>query len=54
MKNKRGKIVSKAASSAAKKRSSHLLTAWGKAVAAARKQLNITGFVAVGGKTEKG
>merc|ERR1711948_251212 len=53
MKNKHGKIVSKAASAAAKKRSSKL-TAWGKAVVAARKQLNIKGFVAVGGKTAQG
>merc|ERR1719356_2281914 len=53
MKNKHGKVVSKAASAAAKKRSSEL-TAWGKAVVAARKQLNIKGFVAVGGKTAQG
>merc|ERR1719392_297420 len=46
MMNKRGKVVSKAASAAAKKRSSHL-QAWGKAVATARKQLDIKGFVAV-------
>merc|ERR1712176_759619 len=52
VKNKHGKVVSKAASAAAKKRGS--LTAWGKAVAAARKQLNIKGFVAVGGKTAQG
>merc|ERR1712228_245790 len=53
VRNKRGKVVSKAASAAAKKRSSHL-SAWGKAVAAARKQLNCKGFVAVGGKTAQG
>merc|ERR1719434_10729 len=53
MKNKRGKVVSKAASAAAKKRSSHL-QAWGKAVATARKQLDIKGFVAVGGKSPEG
>merc|ERR1711920_766965 len=52
VKNKHGKVVSKAASTAAKKRNS--LTAWGKAVSAARKQLNIKGFVAVGGKTAQG
>merc|ERR1712031_18516 len=53
MKNKRGKVVSKAASAAAKKRCSHLL-AWGKAVASARKQLDMKGFVAVGGKSAQG
>merc|ERR1712113_113731 len=52
-KDKRGKIVSKAASAAAKKRSSKL-TAWAKATVAARKQLNIKGFVAMGGKTAQG
>merc|ERR1712139_646196 len=51
--NKRGKVVSKAASAAAKKRCSHLL-AWGKAVASARKQLEMRGFVAVGGKSAVG
>merc|ERR1719264_2022485 len=50
MRNKRGKVVSKAASSAAKKRSSYL-QAWSKAVAAARKSLDMKGFVAVGSKT---
>merc|ERR1719402_1886376 len=53
MKNKRGKVVSKAASAAAKKRSSHL-QAWGKAVATARKQLGLKGFIAVGGKSPEG
>merc|ERR1712178_139006 len=53
MMNRRGKVVSKAASAAARKRCSHLL-AWGKAVAAARKQLDIKGFVAVGGKSAAG
>merc|ERR1711979_98833 len=52
MKNKYGKVVSKARSAAAKKRGT--LSAWGKAVATARKQLNIKGFVAVGGKTAQG
>merc|ERR1712039_579091 len=52
VRNKSGKVVSKAASAAAKKRGS--LAAWGKAVAAARKQLNCKGFVAVGGKTAQG
>merc|ERR1712113_219274 len=53
IKNKRGKIVSKATSAAAKKRSSKL-AAWAKATVAARKALNIKGFVAVGGKTAQG
>merc|ERR1719350_2129249 len=53
MKNKHGKVVSKAASAAAKKRNPHM-QAWGKAVATARKQLKIKGFVAVGGKTAEG
>merc|ERR1712187_78386 len=53
VRNKRGKVVSKAASAAAKKRYSKL-AAWGKAVAAARKALNCKGFVAVGGKTAQG
>merc|ERR1712046_479994 len=53
MKNRHGKVVSKAASAAAKKRCSHLL-AWGKAVASARKQLDMKGFVAVGGKSAQG
>merc|ERR1719189_3152180 len=52
VRNKRGKVVSKAASAAAKKTGS--LAAWSKAVAAARKQLNCKGFVAVGGKTAQG
>merc|ERR1711975_72096 len=50
IKNKRGKVVSKAASAAAKKRSSHFV-AWAKAVATARKELGLKGFIAVGGKS---
>merc|ERR1719316_1097070 len=53
MMNKSGKVVSKAASAAAKKRCSHLV-AWGKAVASARKALDMRGFVAVGGKSAAG
>merc|ERR1712039_1143219 len=53
VRNKHGKVVSKAASAAAKKRFSKL-AAWGKAVSAARKALNCKGFVAVGGKTAQG
>merc|ERR1711904_98768 len=53
MMNKSGKVVSKAASAAAKKRCSHLV-AWGKAVVSARKALDLHGFVAVGGKSAVG
>merc|ERR1712151_430380 len=53
MKNKKGKVVSKKASAAAKRRSTHL-QAWGKAVQSARKQLGLKGFVAVGGKSAQG
>jgi hypothetical protein len=53
IKNKAGKVVSKKASAAAKKRSGKILK-WGKAVSAARKALGIKGFCAVGGKSAKG
>merc|ERR1719223_110723 len=53
--NKRGKIVSKAASAQGKKNyASSNLKKWIDACKLARKQLNITGFCAVGGKTAKG
>ena len=53
--NKAGKIVSKKASAAAKKRSGFKkVAAWGKAVSNARKALGIKGFCAVGGKSAKG
>merc|ERR1712014_149358 len=52
MKNKYGKVVSKARSAAAKKGGK--FSAWAKATAAARKQLNIKGFVPMGGKTAQG
>merc|ERR1712157_224739 len=55
MKNKSGRVVSKKKSQAAKKRfASSALCKWGKAVAAAKKALGITGFVAVNGKTAQG
>ena len=55
MKNKFGKVVSKAKSAASKKRfAAGGLKAWCDAVKAARKALNLTGFVAVGGKTATG
>merc|ERR1719491_1962881 len=55
VKNKFGKVVSKAASAAAKKRfAGSKLEAWVKAVAAAKKALAITGFVVINGKTAQG
>merc|ERR1712048_1064302 len=54
-KNKFGKVVSKKASAAAKKRKGYSKIAkWGKSVAQARKQLSIRGFCAVGGKSAQG
>merc|ERR1712241_973018 len=51
IKNKAGKIVSKTMSALAKRRfNSSALKAWCDAVKAARKALNLTGFVAIGGK----
>merc|ERR1719492_761878 len=55
MKNKSGKIVSKKASEHAKKVfASNGLKAWCDAIKAARKALNLTGFVAIGGKSATG
>merc|ERR1719278_419305 len=54
-KNRNGKIVSKKASDAAKKRyAKNGLGKWTKAVNAARKSMGIKGFQAVGGKSAKG
>ena len=53
MKNKRGKVVSKKASATGKRAYKHI-QAWTQAVKAARKELKVTGFVAVGGKTQEG
>merc|ERR1719253_273375 len=54
-KNKRGKIVSKAASANGKKRfQSNGLKAWADATKKARKELGIKGFCPVGGKTAAG
>merc|ERR1711879_600882 len=55
IKNKHGKVVSKKASIAAKKRAgaTHII-AFAKAVSAARKALGITGFCPVNGKTAQG
>merc|ERR1712228_358423 len=55
VKNKRGKIVSRKASSKAKNsKSGKKIAAWGYAVKAARKSLGIKGFLPVGGKTPAG
>merc|ERR1712050_296770 len=54
-KNRTGKVVSKAASDAAKKRyAGSALKRWGDACKAARKALNLKGFVPIGGKTAAG
>merc|ERR1711948_63206 len=53
--NKSGRVVSRKASAAAKKKfASSGLAAWGKAVSKARKALGLKGFVAVGGKSAQG
>merc|ERR1712027_133236 len=55
VKSKTGKIVSKKASARAKKAyASSPLKKWMEAMKQARKQLNIKGFVACGGKTAQG
>ncbi len=54
-KNKSGKVVSKKMSANSKKRyQGSAFQAWTKAVAKARKELRVTGFVAIGGKTATG
>merc|ERR1712176_39744 len=55
MKNKSGKVVSKKASAHGKKQYvKNGLKAWAYAVKKARKELGLTGFVAVGGKSAAG
>merc|ERR1711870_127274 len=55
IKNRNGRIVSKAASARAKRNFANSgLKKWADAVKAARKALNLTGFVAVGGKSATG
>merc|ERR1712117_814500 len=55
VRNKSGKIVSKAASARAKRNYANSgIKAWADAVKAARKALNLTGFVAIGGKSAAG
>merc|ERR1719491_1300240 len=54
IKNKHGRIVNKAASARAKKTMSPAFQAFGEATKKARKELGITGFCPVGGKTAHG
>ena len=49
----KGKVVSKKASTTGKRAYKHI-QAWTQAVKAARKEFKVTGFVAVGGKTQEG
>ena len=53
MQNKKGKVVSKAASAAGKAKHKHI-SAWTKAVAKAKSELGIVGFCPVGGRTARG
>merc|ERR1719463_151717 len=53
MKNKRGKVVSKRASAAGKRRFQYI-EGWVQALTEARAALKVTGFVAVNGKTIQG
>merc|ERR1719282_858910 len=54
IKNKRGKVVSKKQSQAAKARFAATCGKWLAAVTKARKALKVTGFQAVGGNSQKG
>merc|ERR1712051_612626 len=54
IKNKHGRIVNKAASARAKKTMSPAFKAFGEATKKARKELGITGFCPIGGKTAQG
>merc|ERR1711974_434168 len=55
VRNKSGKIVSKASSARAKRAyATSGIKAWADAIKAARKALNLTGFVAIGGKSATG
>merc|ERR1719487_2102275 len=53
MRNKRGKVVSKKASASGKKAFTHIKD-WVTSVVAARKALQVTGFVAINGKSHQG
>merc|ERR1712150_136119 len=52
-KNKQGKVVSKKKSAIGKKNFAHI-KAWTQAVMAARKALNVTGYVTINGQTAMG
>merc|ERR1719313_296410 len=54
MKSKRGKVVSKKQSARGKKVYAKYLQGWNKACMAARRQMGVKGFCAIGGKTAKG
>merc|ERR1712050_265166 len=55
MRNKHGKVVSKKASAHGRKNwASSGAKAWSEAVKKARKELGLTGFVAIGGKSAAG
>merc|ERR1719230_1100359 len=55
MKNKFGRIVSRKASAASKKRyASSRIKTWAEAVKTARKSLSLKGFVAINGKSAEG
>merc|ERR1712232_195322 len=53
LKNKRGKIVSRKAAAAGRKRFANIKS-WSECVIAARKALNLRGFVAINGKKAEG
>merc|ERR1712118_218824 len=53
MRNKRGKLVSKKASTSGKRAYKNIKD-WTSSLVAARKALQVTGFVAVNGKTHQG
>mmetsp|Transcript_5474 Transcript_5474/g.13913 ORF Transcript_5474/g.13913 Transcript_5474/m.13913 type:complete len:126 (+) Transcript_5474:73-450(+) len=53
-KNKFGKVVSKKKSAVSKQNYAKGLKAWSEAVKAARTELGLTGFVAIGGKSAAG
>merc|ERR1719382_1098521 len=54
VKNKRGKVVSKRRSALGRRRFSQTIEAWTEAHMAARKALQVQGFVAINGKTVQG
>merc|ERR1719436_29560 len=54
IKNKFGRVVSKARSANAKRAYKNTLKVWADAVKSARKELGLSGFVAIGGKSATG